>query len=546
MGGESSSKMVKKKRSKKDPLKDDPNRPRLRSEAEEDEGSPAFMTQGLELSGEEMPMPYLRVNEATDLIGQLAEDYRSPSASPVRDVESEEKEVEFSDSAWDLGEEEDDEEPSIRNSKARKVKEEMQKELGKQIKEQESSETDDSESAAGTGSVTGNVSFDSDKFCSAGAYQRYIVFKNRGIIGEKLVDLEKQKEFEYSSVIAEAGFTPTVSIKSGYDREVINEFYANLGDTVINDGGVMVLVRGRIINFSPVKINTFLKMSELSAKDFRTAAASDKTDPDYVAAFLKEDGSHEGMVQVISKRPKKVPALSTVHLSSKFAALAILAGHNWYPTTHRTHIAQYRSMLLYKLAQKVRVDFGEMVFQQVMAISQIEREDNKQADSRKLVFPHLIYGMIQEQCGGFVSVDEVLVLPTHYQMDGRTEKKDTGASKWATRTSLRTRTKTVAPVKDEPTTKKRAQSPSSQPVLKKKTKREPEQSKPSSAAQFDDSGLAIDVSLGHISVPLGRSNQKVVNKALYQITSVLHQLAGIVRDVRQANQGGEVSDDESG
>ncbi|VVB12030.1 unnamed protein product [Arabis nemorensis] len=467
---------------------------------------------GLELSIEEIPPSDARNDESTDLIGQLAEDYRSRSPSPVSGEKSEEKEeVEVSDSAWGSEKEVDDGEASTQEQKAVKLEKNLEKKKGKQIKEQEDSESSDSEeagagSAARAESVAGGASFSSDKFCSAGAYESYFVFKNRGIIGENLVDLENQKEFEYPSVIAKAGFIPTVSIKSGYARKVINEFYANLEDTVLVDGGVLVLVRGQIIRFSPARINKFLKMSELSSKKKKAAAALDKVDPDSIAAFLKGDEAQKDVVPTISKRHKKVPTLSTVHLSPNFSALAILAGYNWYPTTHQTHIAQYRALLLYKLAQKVRVDFGAMVFQQIMAISQIEREDNKQPDARKLVFPHLIAGMIQDQCGAVSGEDEVVVLPS---------------------------TKVAETVKEEVSTKKRAQPVPSQPAPKKKVKREPEQSKPSSSASV---AAPIDVSLGHISVPQGNSSQRVVNKALYQITSVLHQLAGIVQDVHQANQ----------
>ncbi|VVB08518.1 unnamed protein product [Arabis nemorensis] len=103
--------------------------------------------------------------------------------------------------------------------------------------------------------------------------------------------------------------------------------------------------------------------------------------------------------------------------------------------------------------------------------------------------------MIQEQCGAVAGEDDVVVLPSYYQMDIRIEKKETGA----TRTSLRTRAKGAEIVKEEASSEKRAQ-----PVLS--------------------------------YVPQGHSSQRVVNKALYQITSVLHQLAGIVQDVHQANQ----------
>ncbi|VVB11969.1 unnamed protein product [Arabis nemorensis] len=172
------------------------------------------------------------------------------------------------------------------------------------------------------------MSFSNDMFCSAGAYQRYFVFKNRGIIVEKLVDFENQKDCEYTSVITDALFTPTVSIKSGYDREVVNEFYANLGDTVLVDGGVLVLVRGHIVRFSPARINKFLNLSELSSKEKKEAAALDKVEPDFIANYLIGDETQEAVVQTTRKRHKKAPALSTIHLSPNFSALVILAGYN--------------------------------------------------------------------------------------------------------------------------------------------------------------------------------------------------------------------------
>ncbi|CAA7031652.1 unnamed protein product [Microthlaspi erraticum] len=59
----------------------------------------------------------------------------------------------------------------------------------------------------------------------------------------------------------------------------------------------------------------------------------------------------------------------SIGMTPCYASLVIVASHNWMPSTHSNHVSEPRAKLIYKLSYRSRVDFGQLVYDQVMGMS---------------------------------------------------------------------------------------------------------------------------------------------------------------------------------
>ncbi|CAA7056684.1 unnamed protein product [Microthlaspi erraticum] len=108
----------------------------------------------------------------------------------------------------------------------------------------------------------------------------------------------------------------------------------------------------------------------------------------------------------------------TLGLTPCFAALVIMASHNWIPSTHRNHVSEERAKLIYKLYKGIRVHFGQLIYDQVMSMTRFQVNE-----SRWLVFPRIIYGVLQMQDPLPLIAGDSICRPLHYHKDKRSGKE---------------------------------------------------------------------------------------------------------------------------
>uniref|UniRef100_A0A1J3GP32 Putative plant transposon protein domain-containing protein n=1 Tax=Noccaea caerulescens TaxID=107243 RepID=A0A1J3GP32_NOCCA len=229
---------------------------------------------------------------------------------------------------------------------------------------------------------------------------RFASFQSRGIIDEKIVDMQAEAHWGYPEIIIKGKFQPTVVGLGSYVRSVIVDFYSALPES--EDESVKVFIRDQEYVFSPAVVNEFLGMETLSEAEMKKEADADSVSLKTLAQLFTADEKAEWS------------DISTIVMTPCFAALVVIASHNWIPSTHRNHVSIERAKLIYKLSAGIRVDFGQLVFDQVMSMTRLQVKD-----SRWLLFPRLIYGIIQMQDPLSLGDDDVLVRPLYYRKDKR-------------------------------------------------------------------------------------------------------------------------------
>ncbi|VVA94038.1 unnamed protein product [Arabis nemorensis] len=242
---------------------------------------------------------------------------------------------------------------------------------------------------------------------------------------------------------------------------LVSKFYSNLGNAPpdVDREGVFVFVRGEFVEFSPRCITRFFGRPELTLAEAEAADRAKRVTMPTIAKYLR------------GRSTKTDSVLTTAELPPKYAALATLACYNWIPTHHKVHVAKERARLIYNMCHQVPVDFGKLVYDQVMKLK---------------------------------SDSDSLINPKFYHKDVRSGRKALNHEKIGT--------KAGAKIKEVASSKKRVQNVESQPEPRKRVKSAP----PASSYAPTTPAATINVSLGHISVPQGHSSQRVVNKALYQ------------------------------
>ncbi|KAF3605555.1 hypothetical protein DY000_02048393 [Brassica cretica] len=70
--------------------------------------------------------------------------------------------------------------------------------------------------------------------------------------------------------------------------------------------------------------------------------------------------------------------------------------YNWVPSSNKNAVSIDRAKIVYKMFHGVSVDIGVMVYNQVLNFGVIQKEGEKK-DTRWLIFPRTIYGVLQMQ-----------------------------------------------------------------------------------------------------------------------------------------------------
>jgi len=140
---------------------------------------------------------------------------------------------------------------------------------------------------------------------------------------------------------------------------------------------VKVLVRGFECEFSPAKINALFYMQHVGARTqcIQTAGLVDEE----VARYLT-DGRVQNLQNIAMNK-----------FSENCKSLFKISCRNWSPQTNEGYASIDRGRLVYRIAHKMPIDFGEMVYDHVLQLALMS------VSKFFLMFPSLIYRLIQTQ-----------------------------------------------------------------------------------------------------------------------------------------------------
>ncbi|KAF2609454.1 hypothetical protein F2Q68_00044373 [Brassica cretica] len=130
-------------------------------------------------------------------------------------------------------------------------------------------------------------------------------------------------------------------------------------------------------------IDQYFDVSPLQGEELEVEETMDEVNGDELADFLTE-GTRE------------MKNLTTSSLSPCKVALLVLAAYNWVPSSNKNAVSIDRAKIVYKMFHGVSVDIGVMVYNQVLNFGVIQKEGEKK-DTRWLIFPRTIYGVLQMQ-----------------------------------------------------------------------------------------------------------------------------------------------------
>ncbi|XP_020883482.1 uncharacterized protein LOC110229047 [Arabidopsis lyrata subsp. lyrata] len=332
-----------------------------------DDSTEAGPTKGIKNLGNEFEEAEQIEEEIVDRNVEVTEERVGDEPIHVSDVEIEPTEMTV-------------EEQFQKNQKEKEVrKKRIFKQLGlappkkKQKKDESSSKKSKSIKASESGKSSSKKSFRSKLFSSPQAKARYDLFKNRNLIEERLIDLEKEDSWGYLTLIKNARLESTVTNLGSYVREVVSEFYANLPceKSEENAEKVSVFVRGHDYEFSPKKINKFLGFKGLTKEELKADSDADSIGKEQLAELLSED-EKTGWEDLVFK-----------NFSPRIGALLRITAQNWIPSSNPDYVSVERAQLIYKIFHGIRFDFGKMIFNQDVRTGQAytERIKGKAKDS---------------------------------------------------------------------------------------------------------------------------------------------------------------------
>ena len=83
--------------------------------------------------------------------------------------------------------------------------------------------------------------------------------------------------------------------------------------------------------------------------------------------------------------------LKVTDLTHYYAVLHKFSTNNWIPTTHTSTITFDTTFFLYKVGTGFQVDLATLIFDQITALGKAKKK------GQYLVFPHLIYKLLDSQ-----------------------------------------------------------------------------------------------------------------------------------------------------
>ncbi|XP_031091077.1 uncharacterized protein LOC115996071 [Ipomoea triloba] len=160
-----------------------------------------------------------------------------------------------------------------------------------------------------------------------------------------------------------------------YEESVIHEFYNNLGAGTSTPSDPMygkIYLRGKFYDFTTSLINDYMGTSTTENS----------------ASINSEQVAQELTAGNVSFEKNKIKAAS---LTSKYAILQKIALVNGMPSLHENTIKLSLAELLYKIGKRIKINFGEIVHNQIMNLV------GNGTPKASLIFPNLIYTLLVQQ-----------------------------------------------------------------------------------------------------------------------------------------------------
>ncbi|XP_062100152.1 uncharacterized protein LOC133806032 [Humulus lupulus] len=164
----------------------------------------------------------------------------------------------------------------------------------------------------------------------------------------------------------------------GFVPRVVQEFYANLNDDLFDRRSFMfgqVYVRGNWYLFNAAEIAKVLNLPP--------------TVDNVAVDFNKDKVLSELVGHNMVWEPHSV--LKVTDLTHYYAVLHKFTTNNWIPTTHTSTITFDTAFFLYKVRTGLQVDLASLIFDQITTLG------NTKKKGQYLVFPHLIYKLLDSQ-----------------------------------------------------------------------------------------------------------------------------------------------------
>ncbi|KAK4342415.1 hypothetical protein RND71_038231 [Anisodus tanguticus] len=204
-------------------------------------------------------------------------------------------------------------------------------------------------------------------------------FKNRGVRGEKVIDLTSFSKNGLVDFLSSRNILSSVSGKNPYCEKVIKVFYANLmlavKDTTSKKFGKVYLYN-KVYNFTPNIINSTLGI----------IISKREPQPNPTMEELNS------MIKYLTGNLITVwaPRSPMSKLTALFATLHKLAIYNWLPSLNETLVTFDQASLLFKFGRNQKVDLGTIIFNH--AVNLAEKQSNS-----ALPYPSLIFQILLNQ-----------------------------------------------------------------------------------------------------------------------------------------------------
>ncbi|VFQ66827.1 unnamed protein product [Cuscuta campestris] len=193
----------------------------------------------------------------------------------------------------------------------------------------------------------------------------------------------------------------SVTLPGSYVKKVIQEFYCNLSESCVTKDDPSyqkVFVRGKLYDFSPSVINSFLG-----------------TDQNPVITPIDEETVWSDLTNGLRDYQHGKSKVPSSVLKSSYALLLRIAAFHWMPTTHTNTVPLCIATLIYRIKNNVPFDLGRVVFDQVMAFAAEKYKKNKNG----LPYPLLVYSILKDQGFEKKEDEEEEIIPPLLQVDAR-------------------------------------------------------------------------------------------------------------------------------
>lgn len=238
----------------------------------------------------------------------------------------------------------------------RKAQDDGSKELKKVKKSNEQSQCHDTGSSQVTVAPKLKKKF-STKFYYEKSEDKHLEIKLRKMVSEKITDLNSFKQCKFTQYLELLGLTTAATNFQHFDRELVNEFYANIqpGNLVPDSEWFnRVYIRGQLIRFSTNMIRNLLGLDE-STNHSDVYQSGVNKDMNVIALELT------GRAQNVW-----TPRFKSSSLTLRYFLLFKVAVQNWEPSSNTSIVTTDMAILLYCLGTRRPVNLALWIHQNIV------------------------------------------------------------------------------------------------------------------------------------------------------------------------------------